>query len=158
MKANKTDISLETAKLLKDCGVESKEYYWSGVNELDIYISDKPLANFDNQVAPAYTWQQILWENRDKFLSGINIPAYDYYLLKLLQQKKYEEADKYLREHTILIKEPPRGTKNMEKETLEELIEILESDIRIFGACGDDLTRLNNLNEQLEELEENEIS
>ena len=68
MKANKTHISLETAKLLKDCGVESELYF--AENEgfvVEKHKIDKSQDWKDGYFYPAYTWQEILWENADKF-------------------------------------------------------------------------------------------
>ena len=157
MKANKTHISLETAKLLKDCGVES-EYYWqeslimsSLISDLrkgigwtgNWYLKEAKYASIEDEdkiyeghLYPAYTWGEILWENAEKFFGGdrkeivfngknysvlvedvepykskepIGYPYDNKYnpttkILKLLQQKKYKEADLYFREHTILKK------------------------------------------------------
>ena len=125
MKANKTHISLETAKLLKDCRMESELYF--AENEgfvVEKHKIDKSQDWKDGYFYPAYTWGEILWENAEKFFSKESTmkernkkigqpalffdgPKYKYYtiiLLELLQQKKYEEADLYFREHTILKK------------------------------------------------------
>lgn len=96
MKANKTHISLETAKLLKDCGVKN-------IKELlkkDDYIVDPYL----DKVYPLYSWQEILWEYSEKFLGKSK--EWQFYHLgkigKLLQQKRYDEADLYFRKNCIL--------------------------------------------------------
>ena len=98
MEANKTHISLETAKLLRDCEVES-EYIFVTIN-YEIRF-------------PAYTWSEILWENAEKFfgeeyldneVKNIKRPRYvviSIKILYILQQKKYEEADDYFREHCL---------------------------------------------------------
>lgn len=83
MKATKDHISLETLNLLKECGV--------------------------NEDTP-FTWQEILWEYAENFF-GSNLIHYNNItwiqrtrdILSLLQQKKYDEADEYFREHCILI-------------------------------------------------------
>ena len=121
--ANETYISLETAKLLKDCGVESKLHYihvlpnsWE-VHNLD-WDEDPTYDDFgDNEYYPAFSWQEILWEYPQKFfgekshyqvvVNYLTEFGYDYIaceLLVFLQQKKYEEADEYFKNHTILIK------------------------------------------------------
>ena len=115
MKATKTHISLETAKLLKDCGVEScstwvKDYddvkgwkvfrYGEVIGEqYDYGFFDKDNLHSWNEFYPAYTWQEILWDNNRDFLLDDDCN----HILILLQQKKYEEADKYFREHCMLI-------------------------------------------------------
>jgi len=113
MKANKTHISLETAKLLKDCGVESEQWFVNtrlSSSNPDYRVSD--CGGDSGSDYPAYTWQEILWENAEKFFGRNN----GYYrledkhnevaedILYLLQQKKYEEADEYFRKNCILIK------------------------------------------------------
>lgn len=128
MKANSTHISLETAKLLKDCGVDSEYYYYQNElihNELfyKIYNEHKGMGIYGVQCQhkmmskcyPAYTWQEILWEYPQEFFGKCSeavIPSAGYcdeagcpaYLLALLQQKKYDEADKYFQDHCILTK------------------------------------------------------
>ncbi|MBL7052082.1 MAG: hypothetical protein ISS01_03240, partial [Nanoarchaeota archaeon] len=119
MKANKTHISLETAKLLKDCGVES-EYYWqeslimsSLISDLrkgigwtgNWYLKEAKYASIEDEdkiyeghLYPAYTWGEILWENAEKFFGEQDICFPSKYaenhfvasiLINLLQQKKY---------------------------------------------------------------------
>jgi hypothetical protein len=137
MKANKTHISLETAKLLKDCGVKSE--WWSVVDtiteerkiipspsskyygiETDYYCCGKgEESRLEGKgIWDIYTWQEILWENAEKFFGKenhynvtinnlIDKNGFDYIatqILILLQQKKYDEADKYFRENCKLIK------------------------------------------------------
>lgn len=118
--ANKDHISLETAKLLKDCGVESR-WYWgieSGINNYPPRIcTDLSKWDADNMVpvCSAYTWGEILWEHAERFFDGYWRATYragGYFddagltagLLNLLQEKKYEAADEYFRNNTILIK------------------------------------------------------
>ena len=122
MKANKTYISLKTAKLLKDCGIWS-EFVWCENEANKYYIPTKPIIreklneNAWNIPYPAFTWQEILWEYHEEFFSDRNFSygaEYDYdwangnfivvRLLQLLQQKQYKEADKYFRDNCILIK------------------------------------------------------
>ena len=115
MKANKTHISLETAKLLKDCRMESELYF--AENEgfvVEKHKIDKSQDWKDGYFYPAYTWGEILWEYAELFFGDtlhhdglIRLYKYEIYtkeILTLLQQKKYEEADLYFREHTILKK------------------------------------------------------
>ena len=85
MKATKQHISLETAKLLKDCGVESQLAYikensqytavnilhwevvdgeWGGVRRI-VFEETKDV--FEIQGIYAYTWNEILWENAELF-------------------------------------------------------------------------------------------
>lgn len=69
---------------------------------------------------PAFTWQEILWEHAelffgrktistDLFFENLNRYSQRSYerhgevILHLLQQKKYDKADEYFREHCILI-------------------------------------------------------
>jgi hypothetical protein len=136
MKANKTHISLETAKLLKDCGVGSDYAY---IDEGDGYdavlikywetidgewgscrsiVFKGIIDNYSIEGIYAYTWQEILWENAEEFFGKenhynvtinnlIDKNGFDYIatqILILLQQKKYDEADKYFRENCKLIK------------------------------------------------------
>jgi hypothetical protein len=147
MKANITHISLETAKLLKDCGVESQDWYcklfiqrWDDIFECqDIYLYIRDNIKFLSpnhdyrKLYPAYTWNEILWEYPKEFFgkkwdfvtlfdlatekeyvpSGWKCNSlvreqyyitHTKYILHLLQQKKYNEADKYFRENCVLIK------------------------------------------------------
>ena len=109
MQANKTHISLETAKLLEDCGVESaKHWHETKYEGYKIEYGKVPEDNNNEEFTdyPAFTWQEILWENADKFFGVIYERDFSKEILFLLQQKKYEEADKYLRDHCILINTP----------------------------------------------------
>lgn len=148
MKATKTHISLETAKLLKDCGVESEEMFvimetFSSTENMPnpiivkrsrliekcfcwYKIDTNPLKEESENYEvhyPAFTWQEILWENADIFFNEDTMmeernkkigqsalffdgPEYKYHsiiILELLQQKKYDEADEYFKEHCVLI-------------------------------------------------------
>ena len=128
MEATKDFISLETAKLLKDCGVESKFVYTkSGVIEYD---KQGYFQYFATYKLPAYTWQEIE-DNTELFfgiesyyfrktidfkipqkeserikapIQGIDDFTDTEYILFLRQQKKYKEADQYFRYNCILIK------------------------------------------------------
>lgn len=119
MKANSTHISLETAKLLKDCKVESEYFYYQDElihNELfyKIYNEHKELGIYGielqekmkNICYSAYTWQEILWEYPILFFG--NEEGSEYYksinILQKLQDKEYDKADKYFRDNCILIK------------------------------------------------------
>lgn len=141
MKANKDHISLETAKLLKNCGIVSKTYFVltdKGIVRLADNIGGRLYAHDDNFAGikltmyptyPAFTWQEILWEYPKEFF-GIYTSCFEYdkepiyqyidhnyyepifdfdsiihpiQIMQLLQQKKYDEADLYFREHCILI-------------------------------------------------------
>lgn len=84
MKATKDHISLEAAKLLKDCGVESKYIFAEYQNSQNIIEPTKwecsimkknntsidfinYLSGSHNRLYPAYTWQEILWEYAEEF-------------------------------------------------------------------------------------------
>jgi len=107
MKANETHISLETAKLLKDCGIDSELFFYrSGgkwyAKEEGMFFPNVVL--LDSLFFPAYTWQEILWENTDKFFKDCGWSLHNTLaILRFLQEKKYEEADLYFRNHCILI-------------------------------------------------------
>lgn len=124
MKANNTYISLETAKLLKGCGVESEyKFFFDNYDEKELSCSisnNKHFLEYIIRTYPAFTWQEILWGHAEKFfgntfifeskdINGDNVNnfAWSYHsenILSLLQQLKYEEADEYFRESCILIK------------------------------------------------------
>lgn len=114
MKANSTHISIETAKLLKDCGVRASNHF-SGF--YGFYEKGSPDKSFGE--LPAYTWQEILWEHAGEFfgkeIKNFVNDSYEwgmwegcayhsFQILALLQQKKYNEADEYFRKNCILIK------------------------------------------------------
>jgi hypothetical protein len=129
MEATKEHISLETAKLLKDCGVENSLSWCiepEGFKERDWYIGKTNDSKY-----PAFTWQEIE-ENTELFFGigsyffrktiefeiskkeakrmDVPIQGRDSftdteYILFLRQQKKYKEADLYFREHCIFIKD-----------------------------------------------------
>jgi hypothetical protein len=86
MKANITHISFETAKLLKYCkvGVQN-EWYFILFNDNSTQSFNSKYENGDwiqNDVIPAYTWQEILWEYPKEFFGD-----------KLINNKYWE--DKY---------------------------------------------------------------
>jgi hypothetical protein len=106
MEANSTHISFETAKLLKDCGVESGKVF---INTIEREPNDgwKILESINGVGEyPAYTWQEILWEYPVLFFG--NEEGSEYYksinILQKLQDKEYNEADQYFRDNCILIK------------------------------------------------------
>ena len=112
MQANETHISLETAKLLKDCGVYS-EYIF--VKSDDTYVTPQTIKTdrlcfleieTNLEYYPAFTWQDILWEHAEEFFEarGYELETILLYILSLLRQGKHEEADIYFREHCVLIK------------------------------------------------------
>ena len=115
MKADKTYISLETAKLLKDCGIESKQRFSKRIDDEDIdFILCESWMADNNEIYksyPAFTWQEILWEYAKEFF-GSKMVGYGEdanekrprEILQLLQQQKYNEADFYFRQYCILIK------------------------------------------------------
>lgn len=122
MKANKTYISLETNKLLKDCGIESEYVYLEHVVEDDIIFINKR-SEYENGFGcngyeketlnsfPAFTWQEILWEYSEEFFgaerNGYDKLMRDVHCEKIiwyLRNKIYDEADLYFRENCILIK------------------------------------------------------
>ena len=108
MKANKNHISLETSKLLKDCGVESEWGYYTEAydNYSDYKLSNNPHFWKGQPNYPAYTWQEILWEDAEKFFGGGDSyrESCIIEILRLLQQKEYDEADKYFRDNCKIIK------------------------------------------------------
>lgn len=113
MKANENGIGLETAILFKDCGVESKHWYYMNHAGWHLRPKDKnktPKEMFghfwsDNKYCPAFTWQEILWEHAEEFFGVIYERDFSKEILFLLQEKKYEEADLYFRENCILIQQ-----------------------------------------------------
>lgn len=117
MKANKTHISLETAKLLRDCGVVASQCYIKyfqkdGTETIWDVLPPRILPEEYNSSIyyPAFTWQEILWEHSKKFFGDIMVSygedsfeMYSREILSLLQQQKYDEADLYFRKNCILI-------------------------------------------------------
>jgi hypothetical protein len=123
MEATKDYISLETAKLLKDSPIKSKYVYNYIDPNIPIiihrydFMEEMPQIKFyppyrENITAeyyPAYTWQEILWEYPVLFFG--NEEGSEYYksinILQKLQDKQYDEADKYFKDNCILIKKTP---------------------------------------------------
>ncbi len=133
MEATKDFISLETAELLKNCGIESKNYFVVITDNshavksrgMGIYPkaeSDIIKLTLDKAMAyPLYSWWEVLWKYADEFFGDADFGgcpkcgydwvcdscyAYTYHslvILNQLQMKKYKEADEYFREHCILI-------------------------------------------------------
>jgi len=130
MEATKDHISLETAKLLKDCGVESKYIFQPSIAGCynGIYETSGGFAFLPGEKAqlkpeysyPAFTWGEILWEyageffgkktiSTDLFFENLNRysqRAYECHgevILHLLQKKKYDEADEMFKETCVLI-------------------------------------------------------
>lgn len=118
MEANSTHISLETAKLLKDCKVESE---WVFMNTIEGDPDDGwKISKSINGVGeyPAYTWQEILWEYPQEFFGEDVYDTFGEYchtcnfhtcrftvdILDFLQDKEYDKADKYFRDNCIYIK------------------------------------------------------
>jgi hypothetical protein len=123
MKANNTHISLETARLLKDCGIKSS-LAWNTdkafIGDWGMYSAIRrnlphEQEGYSIDQYPAYTWQEILWEYPEKFFGKPfdfedDTGDFTYHMatrdiLHFLQHKQYDEADKYFRENCILINE-----------------------------------------------------
>lgn len=109
MEANSTHISLETAKLLEGKLRIDNEwgYYSTAYDNYETYaLSGNPAFWRGQPNYPAYTWQEILWEYPILFFG--NEEGSEYYksinILQKLQDKEYDEADKYFRDNCILIK------------------------------------------------------
>lgn len=110
MKANKTYISIDTARLLEDCCIDSKYiYYPYDFQENYKIISLEDIMGLSGEdVYPAFTWQEILWEYPQDFFgySAIDESKHIYIafeIIRLLQQKKYNEADLCFRKNCILL-------------------------------------------------------
>ena len=104
MQATKEYISLETAKLLKDCGVESKYYYNRHLADNNFCLTETDHSKISRwESFPAFTWQEILWEYSLESLWEYFATLLAKEIILLLRQKKYKEADLYFREHCILI-------------------------------------------------------
>ena len=123
MQATKNHISLKTGELLRDCGVKS-EYIFTYMDGRHKFMNrieaeeimdrlESPFGSLGKQeFISAYTWQEILWEYSEKFFGEDYDSMADWgtfdktrhaeYILSLLQQKKYQEADDYFVEHCIL--------------------------------------------------------
>lgn len=102
MKANENGIGLECAKLLKDCGLESRCIFWNMVSPDKWIFGDKnpPITRALVPILPAFTWQEILWKYYKEF--GLEHPK-DMDILVCLQSGDYEEAEKTFIESCVLI-------------------------------------------------------
>lgn len=121
MKATKDHISFETAKLLKDCGVESKYMYgevWTGDTDNSV-LKENIIKQEDGLIChvklikkleisqgivqcPAFTWQEILWEYAEDFfgcetihINGMDTGFGDY-LEKPREILKFLQQKKYI--------------------------------------------------------------
>lgn len=126
MEATKDNISLETAKLLKDYNLFSQWKYCIGGDkcetEYTLIHEDDDGASYTDRY-PAYSWWDILRKYPEKFfwheINSFNRAKYIWMwnwlitnnyrwccinILLLLQQKDYEQADLYFRHSCILIK------------------------------------------------------
>ena len=115
MKATKDHISLETAKMLKDCGIESRDWYIKErLGKKAWVISDKENVgpNDYTEFYPAFSWQEILWEYHEQMFgednhTGVGLTFVSEYharnIVSYLQMEEYEKADEYFRENCILI-------------------------------------------------------
>lgn len=124
MKANETHIGLETAILLKECGVASNLSFAFAekIETKVVYTEDVPLGFYR---FPAFTWQEILWEYPKEFFGekyrlddryineeteGIEIrkPAYKLIpelILGCLQDGYFGRADQIFKANCIIIKD-----------------------------------------------------
>ena len=117
MKANENYISLETGKLLKDCGLES-EWYFNKYKARDFNLDNIDKSKYadnkqDWECYPAFTWWEILRKYPEQFFGGeliskgslgdSNCRVYTRDLLYLLQKNQFNEADMYFRIYCILI-------------------------------------------------------
>ena len=113
MKANETNISLECAKLLNDCGLDSKYYYEPTTNpHKEVWRIVFGKNNFPEEFPHAFAWQEILWKYHKEFfgeeenMKGLLFRPYEFYSHKIitrLQEGRYEEAEKIFIENCILI-------------------------------------------------------
>lgn len=120
MNATKDHISLETAKMLKDCELNYDCTYvenyddvigWSVYREGEVtgeqydygFFSSEKLHHW-KEFYPAFTWQEILWEHEENFFEAGEIVKHTQKILLMIQAKLYNEADEYFREHCVLIK------------------------------------------------------
>lgn len=103
-KANSTHISLETANLLKDCGVESEYWYIlhkDGKKCWDIVNIESLGPNEWIDFYPAYSWKEILWEHAAKFF--FNEKSQTEVILHFLRMQMYDQADNIFKENCIFI-------------------------------------------------------
>lgn len=141
MKANSTHISLETAKLLENCNIESKYiYYKDNLFSFDYFyneIAEQKIKPF----LPAYTWQEILWEYYKEFGLGNSVTER---IVLNLRSKNYDEADKLFRHNCILIKYM-REIKDFAKEFVMYWT---------YGGYGNHLDDTANLDDVINDLAE----
>lgn len=109
----KNHISFETAKLLKDCGIESENSYqkqfalsyYTTIGKNGYGLKDKILREIGEDVEyPAFSWQEILWKYEEEFFENGEIVKHTQKILLMLQAKMYQEADLYFRKNCILNK------------------------------------------------------
>lgn len=141
--ATKDHISLETAMLLKDCGVESK-YYWvtiydkENINFKNKYPSSSVVEGIDNargymmsyeqvDIYPAYTWQEILWEHTDKFFGKEKI--------------KYKYNTPFWEQGQFIMM---RQYNKMPKKWIEENEEREKNIIRPFGETNNPICEIKS--------------
>lgn len=103
--ANETHISLECAKLLKDCGLESEYHYEPTTNPYkEVWRIVFGKNNFPEEFLPAFTWQEILWKYHEEFFKKECLGWDTIKITIFLQEGKYEAAEKYFIKNCILIK------------------------------------------------------
>lgn len=117
MQATADHLSLETCKLLKDCGVESEYWYIlhkDGKKCWDIVDRESVGPNEWTDFCSAYTWSDVLWKHADKFFgssfvrlgrsildeASLIVPCY---ILRCLKEGDYERADQMFKDKCILI-------------------------------------------------------
>jgi hypothetical protein len=112
MNANSANISLETAILLKDCEIENEKYFlkdgefWLVLEEehSPMFIDSEGECVDEVEIYPAFTWQEILWEFQEEFFKDTGWATHHTLcILRLLQEKKYEEADLYFRKNCTFL-------------------------------------------------------
>lgn len=124
MQATATHLSLETCKTLKYFGVDSNDVFLQTYVDtdagqtvrIDIVRKGKNIGgNFHEEIAPAYTWYEVLMKYREIFIGeepmaeaqtlGYKSIAQSiiYYIEDKIIHEQYDQADKYLRQHCILI-------------------------------------------------------
>lgn len=117
MQATADHLSLETCKLLKDCGVESSLWWHYYVSD-NLYIAGTCWMDLDplesDAAIPCYTWSDVLWKHADKFFgssfvrlgrsildeASLIVPCY---ILRCLKEGDYERADQMFKDKCILI-------------------------------------------------------
>ena len=120
MQATADHLSLETCKLLKDCGVESSMWWhYFEAEELDVAGSCEIGMSGSGQFTetgwlvldqlesddaiPCYTWSDVLWKHADKFFGTYYAMSLTETILYWLQKGEYDYADNSVRQHCILI-------------------------------------------------------